>query len=68
MTARQIIQEIEALAPEEQLEVLVSIQERLNGEPASRASVIRYLDPEKAESLTKEILKEHAELFQKLAR
>jgi hypothetical protein len=48
--------------------VLVSIQERLNGEPASRASVIRYLDPEKAESLTKEILKEHAELFQKLAR
>jgi hypothetical protein len=68
MTARQIIQEIEALPPEEQQEVLVSMQDRLNRGRVPRSTAIRYLDPEKVQPLIEEILTEHAELFRKLAQ
>jgi hypothetical protein len=71
MTARQIIQEIEALPAAEQQEVFVSLQERLKAETAAvpaPSSNVRYLDPETAKPLIKEILTEHAELFRKLAQ
>jgi len=71
MTARQIIQEIEALPAEEQREVLSSLQERLKDEEATygtSAPVVRYLDHEAARPMIKEILTEHAELFRKLSQ
>jgi hypothetical protein len=72
MTARQIIQEIEALPAEEQRVVFISLQERLKDEKAtdatSSSSGIRYLDRETARPLIKEILTEHADLFRKLAQ
>jgi len=70
MTARQIIQEIEALSPEGRREVLASLQDRFKEEKASykASSVVRYLDSETARPLIKEILSEHADLFRKLAQ
>ncbi len=71
MTARQIIQEIEALHPEEQREVLSSLQDRLKDETATYGAskfVVRYLDHEAARPMIKEILNEHAELFRKLSQ
>jgi hypothetical protein len=70
MTARQIIQEIEALPATEQHEIFVSLQQRLAAATASDSSSkpALYLSPEAAEPLVKEILTEHAELFRKLAQ
>ena len=71
MTARQIIQEIEALPPEEQREVLSSLQDRLKDEAATYGAAkptIRYLDHEAARPMIKEILTEHSELFRKLSQ
>ena len=71
MTARQIIQEIEALPPEEQREVLSSLQDRLKDEAATYGiskSGVRYLDHAAARPMIKEILTEHAELFRKLSQ
>jgi len=71
MTARQIIQEIEALPAEQQREVLASLQDRLKDETATYSaskSGVRYLDREAARPMIKEILAEHAELFQKLSQ
>jgi len=67
MTARQIIQEIEALPAEEQREVFVSLQERLKDDKTPTSS-IRYLDHEAARPMIKEILAEHSELFRKLSQ
>ena len=64
MTARQILQEIESLPVAEQQEVFISLQERLRVEE----SKVRYLAPEAAKPLIKEILTEHSELFRKLAQ
>jgi len=72
VTAIQIIREIEALPPEEQCKVFISLQEHLKAEkaalPTSASSSVHYLDQEKARPMIKEILTEHAELFRKLAQ
>ena len=71
MTARQIIQEFQALSPKEQEEVLSSLQGRLSDEKAVYAAStpsLRYLDHEAARPMIKEILDEHAELFRKLSQ
>ena len=64
MTARQIIQEIEALPAQEQEEVLLHFKDK----DAPSTSGVRYLDREKARPMIKEILSEHAELFRKLSQ
>jgi hypothetical protein len=63
MTARQIIQEIETLSPEEQLEIKAFL---LQGEQG--AGVIQYADGDKAMAIADKIFIERAELFQKLAQ
>ncbi len=70
MTARQIIQEIETLPFEEQREVFASLELRLKDKETSASTPgnVRYLDPETARPMIKEILSEHAELFRKLAQ
>ena len=71
MTARQIIQEIETLPVEEQREVFVSLQERLEEKEVTYTpskSGVRHLDRATARPMIKEILTEHAELFRKLAQ
>jgi hypothetical protein len=65
MTARQIIQEFEALPVQEQEEVLLHFKGKESSN--SGASVVRYLDRETAKPMIKEILSEHAELFRKLS-
>ncbi len=71
MTARQIIQEIEALSAEEQREVLSSLRDRFKDDSATygtAAPTVRYLDHEAARPMIKEILTEHSELFRKLSQ
>ena len=71
MTARQIIQEIEALPPEEKREVLASLQNRLKEETAiygAAKSAVHYLDHDEALRVADRIFTERAELFQKLAQ
>ncbi len=63
MTVRQIIQEIETLAPEERREIKAFF---LQGEQG--AGVIRYVDRDKAMAAADKIFTERAELFQKLAQ
>ena len=63
MTARQIIQEIETLPPEEQLEIKAFLLHRERG-----AGVIQYADGDKAMAIADKIFTERAELFQKLAQ
>lgn len=62
MTARQIIQEIEMLTPEERLEVQSYFLK-----DASSASGVRYADQDKALAVADKIFTERAELFKKLA-
>jgi len=67
MTARQIIQEIEALPAEEQREVLSTLQERVENYPSTVAK-ITFADHDEALRVADRIFKERAELFQKLAQ
>jgi hypothetical protein len=67
MTARQIIEEIEALPAEEQREVFVSLQERLENNDSS-VEKVTYVDQDKAMLIAERIFTERAELFQKLAQ
>jgi hypothetical protein len=67
MTARQVIQEIQELPPQELEQVLVYLQDQL--EKAKKApGSISYLEREKARPLIREMLAEHPELFRKLAQ
>ncbi len=69
MTVRQIIQEIEALSPEDRKEVGAFLfSENRPASVAASSDGVRYLDREAAKPLIKEILTEHSELFQKLAK
>jgi hypothetical protein len=63
MTARQIIQEIEALPPEELLEIKAFL---LQGE--SPEGGVKYVDSAKALATADRIFTDRAELFQKLAQ
>jgi hypothetical protein len=63
MTARQIIEEIETLSPEEQLEIKSFL---LQGDKG--AGVVKYADGDKAMAIADKIFTERAELFQKLAQ
>jgi len=63
MTARQIIQEITTLSPEEQREIKAFLSER---EQATGA--VQYADRDKAMAIADKIFTERAELFQKLAQ
>jgi hypothetical protein len=63
MTARQIIQEIETLPPEEKLEIKAFLLQEDQG-----GGVVRYVDGDKAMAIADKIFTERAELFQKLAQ
>ena len=63
MTARQIIQEIEALPLEEQAEIRAHL---LNGSKDS--AEVQYADRDKVMAVADKIFTERAELFKKLAQ
>jgi hypothetical protein len=63
MTARQIIQEIETLTPEEKSEIKAFVSDQKQDTGA-----IRYADGDKAMAIADKIFTERAELFQKLAQ
>lgn len=67
MTARQIIQEIQALPPEEQREVLLHLKEK-SAEYSRSAPAIRYVSKEEAKLVSEGIFDEYADLFRKLAQ
>ena len=68
MTARQIIQEIETLAPEERREVLLHLKEKSAEYSKSAAPTIHYLSKEEAKRVSEGIFVEYADLFRKLAQ
>ena len=68
MTARQIIQEIKTLSPEEQREVLLHLKEKSPEYSSTVAPTIRYVSKEEAKRISKDIFDEYADLFRKLAQ
>ena len=68
MTARQIIQEIKTLSPEEQREVLLYLKEKSPEYSGSAAPTIRYVSKEEAKRVSEGIFDEYADLFRKLAQ
>jgi hypothetical protein len=68
MTARQIIQEIEALTAEEQREVLLHLKEKSAEYFSSVAPTIHYVSKEEAKRVSEGIFDEYADLFRKLAQ
>ena len=66
MSAREIIEQIKALPPEEQREVARFVKD--SGLEAETTSTTRFVDPERARRLSAEIFAENAELFRKLAQ
>ena len=65
MTVRQVMAEIEALPPQEQLEVFSSLRGLLEDKPAETAPA--YADAEEVVRIAERIMTERAELFKKLA-
>ena len=68
MTVRQIIQEIEALPPEEQGKVLLHLKEKNAQYFTSDAPTIRFVSKEEAKRISASIFDEYADLFRKLAQ
>ncbi len=68
MTARQIIEEIQALPAEEQREVLLHLKEKSVEYSRSAAPAIRYVSKEEAKRVSEGIFDEYADLFRKLAQ
>lgn len=68
MTARQIIQEIEALPAKEQREVLLHLKEKSAEYSGSAAPAIHYVSKEEAKRISEGIFDEYADLFRKLAQ
>lgn len=65
MSAAEIIKEIKALPAEEQAKVaefLHNFRPRETAQPQ-----VRYIDPDKAQSIADKIFEENADLFRKLA-
>ena len=69
MTSAEIIEQIEALSPEEQREVSRFLRELARTDATSSAGrpAVRYATDEQARVAGEEILEKHAELFRKLA-
>ena len=67
MSAAEIIEQIEKLSPEEQEQIFAFVKSLLETDVLHDEPTVRYMDAQKAKTVSAEIFSEHAELFRKLA-